>query len=455
MAVDVIFSFDSEDYETPASDAGELWWAEALSRHHLTGSFCMVGELARALEARGRRDVLEALARHDVAYHSNMHSAHPVHTEYLEEMGWDDGVATVLAREAGGIADIRRLTGQQPSAYCKPGSSWAPQVPAAMARLDIPVFCDAPFEWAPGQPMLYCGQLCLRYHTSFDRYFTAADRRQRMRADFLAALEQRRRDGGVLVMFTHPCRLITASFPTNFTAGSNPPRSAWRPAPLRPRAEVEALMADFDDFLGWVARETDARSTAYRELWGRYDTGARWLDRAAVEQLAQQVGGPLQPRQVGGQWLSPSEQLGVLLWSAAWRGEHEALPEATPVRPLLGPDSPALPAEPFEVETAALLAAAREANVTASSSGRVPSAVRVGQGLVGPGALLRGLAQAVGGTTEHIHLDGQEELPELARRQDIAGLHFRGGWSIFSPDFEAPRVIQLAQLQTWSARPAG
>lgn len=48
-----------------------------------------------------------------------------------------------------------------------------------------------------------------------------------------------------------------------------------------------------------------------------------------------------------------------------------------------------------------------------------------------------------------------EEIPALARRPDFAGLHFRGTWSIFPPEFEAPRLIQLAWLQTWSARPAG
>jgi len=34
-----------------------------------------------------------------------------------------------------------------------------------------------------------------------------------------------------------------------------------------------------------------------------------------------------------------------------------------------------------------------------------------------------------------------------------AGLHFRNTWSIFAPEFEAPRLIQLAHLQIWSARP--
>ena len=455
MPVDVIFSFDSEDYETPAADEGELWWAEALRRHGFTGRFFLVGELARALEERGRRDVLAALAGHEIAYHSDLHSAHPVHAEYLEAMDWDEGVAAVLAREAGGVADVRRLTGQQPSAYCKPGNSWGPQVPAAMALLGIPVFCDAPFEWAPGRPLHYCGQVCLQYHTHFDGYFTANDRRQRMRADFLANLDQRRRDGGVLVMFTHPCRLITAAFTDTFRDGVNRPRSAWGPAPLRPRAEIEALMADFDDFLGWVARETDARVITYRELWQRSKAGSRRLDRAAVQQLAGAVDGPLQPRQIGGQWLSPAEQLGVLLFGAAWQREHGTLPQETPVRPLLGPTASSLQSAPGDLETATLLDAAAAASQLAGQTGRVPAAVGVGAHLVGPTTLLRVLGQVCSDALEALRLEGREELPELARRPDVAGLHFRKTWSIFAPEFEAPRLIQLAQLQTWSARPVG
>lgn len=452
MTVDVIFSFDSEDYETPAADEGELWWAEALRRHGFTGCFCLVGELARALEARGRQDVLAALAGHEIAFHSDMHSAHPVHAEYLEEMDWDEGVAAVLAREAGGVADIRRLTGQQPSAFCKPGASWGPQGAAAMALLDIPVFCDAPVEWSPGRPMYYCGQLCIGYHTSFDRYFAADDRRRRMREDFLALLDQRR-DDGVLVMYTHPCRLITSAFTSTFSKGVNRPRSAWAPAPLRPRAEVEALMADFDDFLGWVARETDARVITYRQLAQRSATGSRRLSRAAVQQLAREVGGPLEPRRIDGQWLSPAEQLGVLLYAAAWRRERGAPPEETPIRPLLGPGEAPPAATAAEVECSAVLDAAAAASVVASQRGRIPSVTRVGGGLAGPAALLRALGKALADGPERVQLDGEDALPELARRADFASMHFRSTWGIFAPDFEAPRLIQLAQLQTWSARP--
>src|SRR5215831_5462139 len=99
MPVDLLFFFDSEDYATPASDEGELWWAEAQSRHRPTGCFNLVGEEARALRDRGRRDVLAVLARHEIGYRSSLDSRHPVHLEYLEGMGWDEGIAEVLARE--------------------------------------------------------------------------------------------------------------------------------------------------------------------------------------------------------------------------------------------------------------------------------------------------------------------------------------------------------------------
>jgi hypothetical protein len=46
------------------------------------------------------------------------------------------------------------------------------------------------------------------------------------------------------------------------------------------------------------------------------------------------------------------------------------------------------------------------------------------------------------------------ELPTLAERPDIAGLRFMGGWSVFPPEFEGRRVLELARLQTWTAKPA-
>lgn len=127
MSVKLIFSFDSEDYETSAADDAEKWWAQAMSRHGIKACTCVVGELARALRYRGRNDVIAEMAKHEIAFHSDMHSAHPTWAEYLDECGWDDGVERVMREESKGIRDVRDIFGQHPSAWCKPGASWGPQ----------------------------------------------------------------------------------------------------------------------------------------------------------------------------------------------------------------------------------------------------------------------------------------------------------------------------------------
>lgn len=72
--MDIILSFDSEDYLTPEAADGEKWWAEELTRRGLRGSFQIVAELIRTLARRDRSDVIEAMRRHEVGFHTTWHS---------------------------------------------------------------------------------------------------------------------------------------------------------------------------------------------------------------------------------------------------------------------------------------------------------------------------------------------------------------------------------------------
>ena len=65
--MDLILALDSEDFLTPEAADAELWWATELTSRGLRGSFQVVAELVRALERRGRTDVLDALAALRVA----------------------------------------------------------------------------------------------------------------------------------------------------------------------------------------------------------------------------------------------------------------------------------------------------------------------------------------------------------------------------------------------------
>ena len=112
-------------------------------------TFKVVGEKARVLEQRGRTDVIEALGKHDIGYHSNLHSQQPTPAVYLQHAGWDDGIEEFLRREAQGAKDVERIFGVAPICYGQPGSSWAPQAYPALRRDGHP---DVPRRGRPGRP---------------------------------------------------------------------------------------------------------------------------------------------------------------------------------------------------------------------------------------------------------------------------------------------------------------
>src|ERR1041385_15104 len=107
--IDVILWFDTEDYLLPPDDDAAKRLAEMLTQRKIRATFKVVGEKARTLERRGRRDVIAALKKHDIGYHSDFHSVHPTPTEYLADCGLLDGIAEFARREGDGAADARRI----------------------------------------------------------------------------------------------------------------------------------------------------------------------------------------------------------------------------------------------------------------------------------------------------------------------------------------------------------
>src|SRR5439155_24702869 len=85
----VVLWFDTEDYILPASDDAALRVADFLSQEKVRATFKVGGEKARTLERRGREDVINALKKHEIGYHSNWHSVQPTPAMYLSNLGWD------------------------------------------------------------------------------------------------------------------------------------------------------------------------------------------------------------------------------------------------------------------------------------------------------------------------------------------------------------------------------
>ena len=72
MPVKLIFSFDWRTTSRPKPPTPRSG-GRGDDLHGITACINLVGELARSLRDRGRRDVIEAIGRNEICYHSDMH----------------------------------------------------------------------------------------------------------------------------------------------------------------------------------------------------------------------------------------------------------------------------------------------------------------------------------------------------------------------------------------------
>jgi hypothetical protein len=277
--VDVIVSFDSEDFLTPEAADAELWWADALRQRGIRGSFQVVGEMVRTLQRQGRSDVIRALAGHEIGYHSNFHSLPPTHPPAVEHLSLSEAVAYVVRTEAPGVADVASAFSAWPISYCSPGDSWTPATLLAMARMGMRVFCNDRLANPGGKPYWYCGMLVAAYALDFQDYYdddvfvAGAFERD---FDHLVATTP---EDGVIVLYTHPTRLVTAEFwDAPFFGGKNPNRATCPPAPLRPVAEVARVKARCQEWLDGLRRRNDLRFIDFATLYQERAENARNLD---------------------------------------------------------------------------------------------------------------------------------------------------------------------------------
>jgi hypothetical protein len=265
--MDILISFDTEDFATPEADDAALWWCNELAARGIRGCFQLVGEVVRTLQRRGRTDVIAALAAHEFDFHTDYHSVHPTHPEAIENLPLNDGIRWVLQREAPGLRTLYETFGRVPVSYCRPGASWTPATLLALAATGIKVFCDSPFKQASEAPLWYGGMLCCRYDIAFDSYYAedgAEESRFKARFDAIAAAAG---EQSVVSLYTHPNMLATARFwDEAYFNGAQIPPERCPSAPLRTPAHVAKLKDRCRRLLDWLKARP----------------GARWVDYATV-----------------------------------------------------------------------------------------------------------------------------------------------------------------------------
>src|SRR3989454_1925464 len=286
--INLILWFDTEDYLLPADDDASKRLAEMLSERKIRATFKVVGEKARVLEQRGRRDVIAALKKHDIGYHANFHSVHPTPSEYLAECGLLDGIAEFVRREGSGAADVRRIFAVHTlSCYGQPGSSWAAQAIAALPQIGIapsgvPCYVDEGTHIGlHGKPFWYAGALVVYdmapNYTRMELHDPAAVEPAKRKFTAIANRLRSEEGSGLISIFYHPCEWVHREFwdGVNFRRGANPPREQWQRPPQRPAEETEAAFKRFAEYIDHIRSISGVQFVTASDLPGLYPDPAR------------------------------------------------------------------------------------------------------------------------------------------------------------------------------------
>ena len=462
--VHVILWFDTEDYLLPASDDAALWLADFLTKEGIRGTFKIVGEKARVLEKRKRADVVAALKKHEIGYHSDYHSKHPTPAAFLSNLGWDEGVAEFERREEQGWKDVQRVFGQKPTCYGQPGSSWGPQSYGALRDWGM-VYLDAGRHIdLDGLPCYYAGVFNLYRLQHYGRAdITRPGDLEKATLKFAEARRQILKDGGGVVSIVyHPCEWVHKKFwdGVNFNKGANPPREKWVAPPQKTKEETQSAKQVFIDYVAFMKRFPDVKFITASEAARLYADKAvgRTFTEADLRRIAAKAAEEANWQAHGGYALTASEAFKLLVDFIARRVEGKKAGPLVLGKTPLGPTS--LIAEMKEaVKTDASQFGRTCVDVSGyvARHGRIPGAAWLGSTPVPPAAFHRALGKAALAL-----LDGKP-LPkeiELAPASLVAEKHVSGddpklwGWVIFPPGFKAPAMMTLARKQAWTLKPA-
>ena len=460
---------DTEDYILPQSDDAAKRVAETLTRLNVKATFKVVGEKARTLERRGRKDVIAALKKHEIGYHTNTHSQQPTIAVYMRHMGWDDGAAEFYRREAQGALDIERIFGVKPVCYGQPGASWAPQVFPALKRMGIGMYLDGGEHVGLNeQPFYFCGMLNVLKMGSnqIGMALSGGDSLAKGKIEFKAAYDRlRAQGGGLLSIYYHPCEWVHAEFwdGVNFSRGANPPRSEWKAPAMRAAEETEKAFSDFEEYIKFIKTQPGARFVTAAEMMKLYADRAlsRSFSREEILALAKAMRNEITFQKFADFTLSAANAFALLNESMNAFLEKNEMPAEVRLATLEGPartyNQPSGRAGPASFTWSAFSEAVRNTTAFYRAHNRMPAEIWFGVESLAPQDYLATLAAVIG----EIAATGKKPeqvkvwVGNFTTDQYVAADSTKlWDWPIHPENFQAPKIMELARLQAWTLKPA-
>lgn len=454
-----LFSFDTEDFVTPETDDALKSIADILYKRGISGSFAMVGDKARALLTRGRRDVIESLKKHDIQYHANTHLCWPATTAELAKMKWDEGVSFTMETERHGVEDVSEIFGQQPVAWIRSGGNWAPQYIYGLRLLGIKEYTPSRCVLPGGEPSWYTNVLNARYDVAVDGYFKRETPEEDVKRDFLAALEKYGDISLPISFSAHPCMFATDIFYDTFNQsdrGVYPPKDKWKPCPVLPKREINRRLGLLDSIAKYVMKQPGAETVTHREVIEAHSEDVIWLTRKQIAAISRKIQETFDAIKTGKTWLSPADVAGALLLALSYLTAGCETPKRIPVRRLVGPPEPcARLKNDRALSIGELTEVCRQVEHEINLYHRIPSFVKLDGGRIPPSSWLCAMAEAF-----EQYEAGEKPRPILRPRPAYPRLQkalfdkVEVGSSELPRDFDCGFIRRYSRLQTWSMRPA-
>ncbi len=458
----LVVTFDTEDYISPASehiDDIPKWLAETMTEEGVTGTFFVIGEKARSLEKRGRRDVIAAMARHDIGSHTDFGSIHPTVTEELETAGWNDGVKLMTGQESAGIRGLERIFGVPVKTLARHGGSYGPQLVAALGRLGAG-YQGSPARLPGHDVVWFCNALNFSaQYAGFDDSFYRDDLFEPVFDKLVKDWPGLVRTSQVLALFAgHPTKVRAEEFwDLNFYNGKNTPPDRWIAPRLRPQETMANARRNFRRLMRWLADRADIEITTYRQLmeeYGRQRETMTWGELTEVAERTLETGA-LAPTDD----FSPAEIFAGLARALAGFVKDRTLRDVPVAHPLGPPGMPPAEPETGQVRLNDVWALAAEADEIVGRTGALPAALTVGQARIGAGSLYALFARlwfdiCTGQIRQSYDVPAFEPYPRTNEKPIVDEVAGYRSWPVHKPDLDMSRIVELTRLQLWTLKPA-
>ncbi len=461
----MVICFDVEDYTSPESagmDDIPKWLAEIMTDEGVTGSFFVIGEKARMMEKRGRKDVIEAMARHDIGSHTNFGSIHPTVTEILEQASWEQGMQEMLKNETIGFEDLERIFGQRPANLARHGGSYGPQLTGALSEMNAG-YVYSPVSLPGHNAVWFCNTLNFHGEGDFG-FFDDAYHRDDLFDPMLQALDSlipaSIKEIDVTAFFAnHPSKVRSIQFwDFNYYKGANPGPDEWKTPELRPLESMKTAQKNFRRLVRYLKSRDDIELTTFRELAGRF---SYLEDEISQEQLGLIAARVLEEnRVVIDDHFSPAEIFSALAGSLVDYRATQALPVQVRVTRPFGPlEMPDSHPELAHIPAGGILELAEEAQSYIEKTNHLPSSLTYEGKHIGTGSLLALFSEMFANIRESNLPDRYstvefEAYPSVNEENIISSVAACKEWPVHREDLDMGHLIEMTKLQLWTLKPA-